>query len=245
LPTDALALYHARIKTTPAAREIVFNLVPYPAPSDGTLEAANQTVAALNQTGAGSAQLAADANGYTLSLKIPFANDNDLRARLVKLASVIPARSDWALVRAALVPALLEFSIADDTFERSVRYKEQVDLSPGQEAMQNTLNEISAALGQLSTASPDDQEAQLKLALLNHARQWWYKQLGGLTLDYELDAGGGVTRQWTISLNTPRTLEYSGDVIRGELYVAGAVVGGGILLLVVAGLALWNLRRRR
>lgn len=245
LPTDAVALNHARIKTTPAEREIVFNLVPYPAPSDGTREAANQIVTALNQTGAGSAQLSADTNGYTLTVKIPFGDDNDLRTRLVKLAAAIPARSDWALVRAALVPAVLEFSIRDGTFERNVRYREQVDLSAGQGAMQNTLNDMSAALGQLSTASADDQEAQLKLALLNHARQWWYKQLGGLTLDYELDAGSGVTRQWTISPNTPRTLEYAGDVIRGELYVAGAVVGGSILLLVVASLVLWNLRRRR
>lgn len=243
LPTDALALNHARIKTSPQAREIVFNLIPYPAPSESAQAAANQIVTAWNQTGAGQAELAADANGYALTLHIPFANDADLRARLVKLASAIPARSDWNLLRAALVPAQLDFTTDDDFLARRVHYREEVDLTAGQEAMQNALNEMSAALGQLNTASPDDQEAQLKLALLNHAQQWWYKQLGALTLDYELDAGNGVTRQWTISPNAPRTLEYDAEAIRGEFYIAGAVVGVGILLLVVFGLALLTRRR--
>lgn len=243
LPADALALNHAEVKTTPSKREIVMQLVPYPAPSDATREAANQVVAALNQTAAGHAQLATAANGYTLRLDIPFSDDADLRARLVKLASAIPARSDWALVRAALVPALLEFSMSDENFARRVRYREQVDMTPGQEAMQSTLNEMSATLGALNTASPDDQEAQLKLALLTDAQQWWYQQLGALTMDYELDAGRGVARRWTISPATPRTLEYDSEAIRGEFYLVGAVVGVGILLVVVLGLA--RLTRRK
>jgi hypothetical protein len=245
LPTDAVALNHARIKTMPAARRVVLELMPYPAPSDETREAANRVVTALNGTGAGSAELAEDASGYTLTLDIPFGNANDLRARLVKLASAIPARSDWALARAALVPAALEFSIDDGTFERRVEYREQVDLTQGQAALQSTLNEMSAALGELSTASPDDQEAQLRRALLEHAREWWYRQLGALTLDYELDAGSGVTREWTVSPGAPRTLEYGTQVIRGEFYVAGAVAAAGILLLAVVTLVVWNARRRR
>lgn len=245
MPADALALNHAHIKTTPNEREIVFNLVPYPAPSDAVQEAANRVVTAMNQTGAGTAVLVADASGYTVTLKIPYSNDNDLRTRLVRLAGAIPARSDWALARAALVPALLEYSTTDDTFARRVVYREQVDLGPGQEAMQSTLNEMSATLGQLSAASPDDQEAQLKIALVEHARQWWYKQLGALTLDYELDAGSGVTRQWTISLGTPRTLEYNTEVMRGEFYLIGGAVGIGLLLVIVLGLALLTRRKRR
>lgn len=243
LPTDALALNHARTRTTFQEREIVFNLAPYPAPSDATREAANQVVTALNQTQAGKATLAPDANGYTLTLTVPFAQEDDLRNRLVRLASALPARSDWALLRAALVPSQLEFSTSDDTFARGVHYREQVDFNAGQEALQNTLNEMSATLGQLGTASPDDQEAQLKRALLNHTQQWWYKQLGALTLDYELDAGSGVTRRWTISPNTPRTLEYDAETIRGEIYVIGAVVGAVALVLIVAVLALLTRRR--
>lgn len=243
LPADALALNHAEVKTTPDRREIIFELAPYPAPSDATREAANQVVRALNQTGAGQAELATAANGYTLTLDIPFSNDADLRARLVKLAAAIPVRSDWALVRAALVPASLEFTTSNENFARRVRYREQVDMTPGQEAMQSTLNEMSATLGALSTASPDDQEAQLKLALLTDAQQWWYQQLGALTMDYELDVGSGVTRRWTISPATPRTLEYDADAIRGEFYVVGAIVGVGILLVVVFGLA-WLTRRK-
>lgn len=245
LPADALALNHAQIKTAPNERQVTFQLVPYPAPSDGTRDAANQIVSALNQTGAGSAQLDAAENGYTMTLNIPFSDDADLRSRLVKLGSAIPTRSDWSLVRSALVPALLEFSTTDDILARRVRYREQVDLSPGQQAMQSTLNEMSSAIGQLSTASPDDPEAQLKLALLNHAQQWWYQQFGALTLDYELDAGSGVTRQWTISPASPRTLEYDAETIRGEFYVIGAALGIGVLLVIVFGLALLTRRKKR
>lgn len=240
MPADALALNHARVKTTPNEREIVFKLIPYPAPSETVREAAEQVVTAMNQTGAGTAVLAADANGYVLTLKIPFNGDNDLRNRLVRLAAAIPTRSDWALVRAALVPAALEYATTDDVLARRVKYREQVDLGVGQQAMQSALNEMSATLGQLGAASPDDQEAQLKLALVDHARQWWYKQLGALTLDYELDAGSGVTRQWTISLGTPRTLEYETEVIRGEFYLIGGVVGVGLVLAIVFGLALFT-----
>lgn len=242
LPTDALALNHVRIKTTLNERTIVLNLIPYPAPSDATRDTANQITTALNQTGVGQAELAVDANGYTLSLKIPFTDDNDLRIRLIKLASAIPARSDWALVRAALIPALLEFTTSEDTFSRRINYREQVDLSAGQAQLQTTLNEMSATLGQLSTASPDDQEAQLKLALVTHAQQWWYKQLSALTLDYELDAGG-VTRQWTLSPNAPRTLAYSADAFRGEFYVIAAVAAVGIVFLIVVALAILTRRR--
>ncbi len=245
LPADALALNRARITTKPNAREIIFQLVPYPAPSETIREETTKVVTTLNETGAGQAYLAVAENGYTLTITIPFAQENDLRARLVKLASALPARSEWALVRAALVPALVEFSAEEDAFARRLHYREQVDLSAGQAQMQTTLNEMSAALGELSTASPDDPEAQLRRALLNHAQQWWYQQLGALTIEYELDAGSGVTRQWTISPGAPRKLEYDAETIRGEFYVVAAIVGVGILLLVVFGLALLTRQKRK
>lgn len=245
LPANALALNHAQIKTGLQLRETIFNLIPYPAPSDAAFEEAAQVVTALNQTGAGQAELLSDANGYTITLKIPFASDSDLRTRLIKLGSAIPARSDWQLVRAALVPSLLEFSTGEDTFARTVHYREQVDLSAAQTEIQNTLNEMSASIGALSAASQEDQEAQLKLALLDHAQQWWYQQLGALTLDYELDAGNAATRRWTISLNTPRTLEYDAEVIRGEVYLIGGAIGIGVLFLIVFTLALLTRRKRK
>lgn len=245
MPADALALNHARIKTTSQQREIVLQLVPYPSPSEVAQNAAGQVVAALNQTNAGQARLDADANGYTLTLTIPFANENDLRNRLVQLASALPARSDWALVRAVLLPASLEFSTGDDPFAQRVHYLEKIDLGGGQTAIQNTLNEMSAQIGELSAKSPDDQEAQLKLALLNHAQQWWFNALGALTLDYELDAGNGAARTWTISIGTPRTLEYDTEVIRGEWYVIGAAGAVIVILSIVAALALLTRRKRK
>ena len=145
----------------------------------------------LNQTGAGQADLTTDANGYTLSLKIPFANDDDLRNRLVNLAAAIPARSDWALVRAALVPAAV--GIVHDRRQRFLaasHYHEQVDLSRGAGGNAKHLNEMSATLGKLSTASPDDQEAQLQTgARESTPSSGGTNRLGALTLDYELDAG--------------------------------------------------------
>ena len=243
LPPDALALTRASITTTPNERKIVLQFAPYPAPSDGTRAAANQVINALNQTGAGQAQLAEAENGYTLTLTVPFSNDADLRERLVKLAAALPGRTDWTLVRAALIPSLLELSLSDETFARRVHYRETIDLGTGQQAIQGALNEMSGAIGELSKASPDDQEAQLKLQLLNHAQQWWFNQLGSLTLNYQLDLGNGATREWTISVGTPRTLEYDAEVIRGEWYAIGAAGALGVLLLVVVGLMLITRRK--
>ncbi|MBI4673721.1 MAG: hypothetical protein HY741_18890 [Chloroflexi bacterium] len=244
MPANALALNHARVKTTGNQREIVLQLLPYPAPSDAIREETTQVVTMLNQTRAGQARLDADANGYTLTITIPFSGDADLRNRLVKLAAALPARSDWALVRAALVPAVLEFSTGADPFAQRVHYLEKVDLGNGQAAIQNTLNEMSATIGELSRASADDQEAQLKLALLNHAQQWWFNALGALTLEYELDAGSGAARTWTISLSTPRTLAYDTQVIRGEWYMVGAVAAVGVILLIVLALAFLTRRQK-
>lgn len=245
LPADALALNHARVKTTAQQREIVMKFLPYPAPSDAAQNALGEVVNALNQTHAGAAQLAADANAYTLTVTIPFANENDLRNRLTKLAAALPARSEWALARATLLPAALEFSTADDTFAQRVHYLERVDLTGGQTALQNSLNEMSAEIGALSAAPPDDQEAQLKLALLSHAQQWRYNALGALTLAYELDAGNGATRAWSISIGAPRTLQYDAEVIRGEWYIFGAIGAGLGILLIVAALAVLTRRRKK
>ncbi len=245
LPADSLALNHARVKTTAQRREIVMQFLPYPAPSDAAQNALDAVVNALNQTHAGAARLAADANGYTLALDVPFADENDLRNRLVKLAAALPADSDWALVRALLLPAALEFSTGDDAFAQRVHYLERVDLGSGQTALQNTLNAMSAAIGALSAAPPDDQAAQLKLALLSHAQQWRYNALGALTLAYELDAGNGATRAWTISIGAPRTLQYDAEVIRGEWYIIGAVGAGVVILVIVVALAALARRKRK
>lgn len=244
LPADAFALNHARVKTALRQREIIFKLNPYPAPSDAAMNALDAVVAALNQTHAGQARLDADANSYTLTLSVPFENENDLRNRLARLAAALPARGDWALARAILVPAALEFSTDADIFAQRVHYLEQVDLGSGQRELQTMLNAMSAQIGELSGAPSDDQAAQLKLALTSHAQQWWYNALGALTLTYELDAGSGATRAWTISIGAPRTLQYDAEIIRGEWYFIGAAVGVGILLLVVFGLALLTRRRK-
>jgi hypothetical protein len=148
-------------------------------------------------------------------------------------------------VRAVLVPAALELTMDDDMFAQRVHYLEKVDLGNGQREIQNALNEMSAQIGELSSAAPDDQTAQLQLALTSHAQQWWFNALGALTLDYELDAGNGATRAWTISIGAPRTLQYDTEVIRGEWYVIGAVGAVVVILLIVGLLALITRRKKK
>lgn len=241
-------------------RKITLRLAPYPAPSEQAQQALLQVVATLNQTQAGVATLLQDAtsdapsrtmplssgmpdgaSSYHLTLTVPFSDDADLKAKLTTLAQALPKRADWALVQAALAPKQLEWTKTDSAFSRVVHYRERVDLGAGQQAVQEMLNESSRVLGELAAASPDDAEAQLKLALLTHAQQWWYKALSSLVLAYELKVDG-VTRTWSISLTTPRTLEYDAETMRPELYAVGALGAAGIFLLVV--LALLALTRR-
>jgi len=243
LPTEMLALNHARIQTGLNQRRIVLDLIPYPAPSEGVQNDVAQVVTALNATGAGTAELTPGAGGYTLTLTVPFTGDADLRNRLVKLGAVLPTRADWSLVRAALVPPQLELTTDDGVISHRVHYREQVDWGNGQQQIQATLNDMSARIGELSTASTDDPEAQVKLKLLTHAQQWWFQQLGALTTEYSLDAGDGAAQRWSISLGAPRTLEYDADAVRGIWYAVGIAVALGILLLAIVGFVT-NRRRR-
>lgn len=237
LPNNSVALIGWRVTTMLNERDITLSIVPYPTLSAGARDAVNQVVAALNQTSAAQVRFSEDANTYTLAFAIPFSSDADLRERLVKLAAALPTRTDWGLIRSALVPTELEFSSSEDTFTRRVNYRETIDLTAGRQAMQSVLNEMSATIGDLKSKSPDDPEAQLKIALLTHAQTWWFQELGGVELNYALDAGGN-SKTWTVNPGAPETLEYTTEVIRSEWYAIGAGAGIGIILLIVLAIVL-------
>lgn len=243
LPSPAFALNRATITTRYNERRIVLRLVPYPAPTDAAQQAVLKVVAALNASGAATAQFDQDASSYIITLTVPFNDDGDLVNRLTRLARAVPDRADWALVRAALVPAQLEWRTRDQALLRAVHYRETVDLVGGQAAIQAMLNDLSAAIGKLSAAPPDDPEPQLKLALLSHAQDWWYKSLSALVLAYELDLGNGVTRDWSMSVGATRTLEYNADTLRPEFYFIAAG-GAALIFLIVIGVLAWGLGRR-
>jgi hypothetical protein len=242
VPVPSFALTRASVTTTPGERRIVLQIVPYPALDDGTRAVMRDLAVALEETGAGTATVEEDATSFTLTLRVLFNGENDLRNRLTLLGNAIPRRADWQLARAAISPQELELVIADESWARRVHYREVVDVSQGQAAVQDLLNALSRSIGELSAAPPDDSQAQLRLALVTHAQEWWQKALGSLVLAYRLDAGG-ASREWAISLTAPRTLEYDAETIRPEAYIVGGA-GAVAALLVLLGAGVVLLRRK-
>lgn len=241
---SAVMLNRATISTTLGERRIQLRLVAYPAKSDASTKEVLAVASAMNASGVAAAMLEEDESSYTLTLTIPFASDADLKDSLTKLVQAIPDRPDWALVRDVLSPASLDLKAEDDTFARRLFYREEVDLRPGQAKIQTVLNKMSADIGAWSAASQHDADTQLKLALAQHTQNWWYKALSSLVLTYHFDAGGGVTRDWTISVGSNRILEYNAETFRPEWYLVGAGCGIATLALLLILFFLVTRRRR-
>lgn len=232
-PLPAFALNRASITTTSVERKLNLQLSPYPALSDQAKQALANVVNTLNQTNAGAAALSESPTSYTLTLTVPFTSDADLRARLQRLAASLPHRPDWDIVRAAIVPELLEYSEHDDTFSRIIHYREDVNLAPGQFALQSALNEMSRVIGEQSSASPDDNAAQLRLALLTDAQEWWHRALSSVAVTYEFQPSTGSPRDWALSAGETRSMAYDAETLRPELYFIGAGAAIGLVVLVV------------
>lgn len=236
LAPPAFALHRAMTTTSLDKREVVLRLVPYPTLSDAARQQVMDVAAAMNQTGAGTAELDQDASAYLYKLSIPFHDDGDLRNRLDRIAGALPKRADWAVIGAVLDPTLIEWSARDENLTRVLHYREQVDLAGGQAAIQEMLNRLSQEIGTLSSATGDASEAQLKLTLLSHAQEWWHKSMSALVLSYALDAGSGVARDWSVSVGTTRTLEYDTETVRPEFLVIGGIAAGLVVVLGAAAL---------
>jgi len=166
----------AQVTTTPQMRSLSFTLAAYGSP-DELLNTTSGIVAALRNATEVDANLVAQGTHVSIQINVPFENRGHLSAKLNALAQVIPNRAEWALVRAVLAPSQFEWSETDEWFARSIRYREEIDLTGTCNTFNAQLEAIHQNLTPLANASPNDEEAQLKRALLQYAQRGWQNAL--------------------------------------------------------------------
>jgi tetratricopeptide (TPR) repeat protein len=222
------AFYVARAQVTmsPGARTIAFSLAPLQ--GQVTRQAFTRVIEAWRQVGVG-AELAGD--GGTLNLTIAFANTNDLMNKLDALTRATPNEPDWALVRAVLAPKKIEWRASEDWWWESLDYREQVDLGSACTNFSGQLASLAPNLATFAKASPQDDEAQLKRALLESAQSGWRNALAQGRVVYR--AGENEVR---VEACGARQVAITASPLRGDVIALAASVLGvlGIALGVLA-----------
>ncbi len=79
-------------------------------------------------------------------VRVPFADPQELRAALARLAGVVPDQPEWALVRAALSPLHLERRQRLTLWSKETHWQEEVDLTPAQRDIDEAVRGLRTAV---------------------------------------------------------------------------------------------------
>ena len=218
----------AQVTTTPQMRSMVFTLAAYSSP-DELLNTTSGIVAALRNSTDVDANLVAQGTNVSIQINVPFENRGHLSAKLGALTQAMPNRAEWALMRAVLAPSQFEWTETDEWFTRSIRYSEYVDLSGTCNTFSTQLEGINQNIVPLANALPNDEEAQLKRALLQYAQRGWQNALSFAQVTFR--AGKEETR---VDACAAKTIAWSSSTWKIErvaiLVLVIEVLGVGILV---------------
>ena len=238
------------IETLPGRRQLTFSLMPAP----GMEANAERDIASLVQnlqTAGARVQRTGENGSARLAITLPFTVTADLQVASLRYASAVPADADpaLALVGAALGPTTIRYQTSSLPQADQLRYSEQVDLQPAQEALEQRLSRLEAARAEAQAPTDDPLEAARRrwaLALLDHYEAQWRALTAGASVRYRLaPAEQVVAPEWLVAWGEQRTLSWSNDIPRFDRlapYVIGAVI---VLIGIVVGLAVWQAARRR
>jgi hypothetical protein len=225
----------AQVTTASQMRTMLFTLAAYGSPSE-LLNTASGVVASLRQATDANVNLVNEGANLAISINVPFENRGHLTAKLDALTKAMPARAEWALIRAVLVPSRIEWEESDELLTHTTRYTEQVDLAGTCGTFNAQLDDVKKNLAALDNTSPNDEEAQLKRALLQYAQRGWQNALAFAQVTYR--AGEDETR---VNACTARTIAWSSSSWKIER-IAVAVL---LVELVGVGFLLWRWRGKR
>ncbi|MEW5718075.1 MAG: hypothetical protein AB1817_05585, partial [Chloroflexota bacterium] len=229
--------YVTRIQVTTAAQTRTLTFALAPLLRDETQNELSGVVSTLRAAGA-DANIASDGVNILLTLAVPHQSPLQLRDQMRALAKTLPNRAEWSLVRAALSPTDIDWDEADELLTRTTRYREGVDLSPACRAFTAQLDPLAQNLKPLETASANNDEQQLKRALLKYAQRGWQSALANGRATYR--AGAAEDR---VEPCAAKTLAWSSSAWRPErvAVIVGVIELVGIGVLV----ARWIQARKR
>ncbi len=233
------AFYVTRVQVnmSPLSRGMVFTLTPFASQPAELQNSLSGLITLLRNTGAGVTLSSTDSD-LALTITVPFRNQADLSTRLDALARITSDRADGSLVQGVLSPNELVWEERDNIVAQTTRYREQVDLSPACNAFSAQLDAVTQNLAPLENVSANDEEGQLKRALLKNAQSGWQQALSQARVTYRLG-----TNESQVDACTARTIDLSTIALHTERVIVligmSVIVIGDIVLLV-----LW-LRSRR
>lgn len=226
-----------QVVMTDNQRTMTFRLVSFSKGSAELQKNVKAVLAAANTSGTG-VEVTPDGSDTAVVLTVPFDTNASLKTRLAAIGRALPAQPEWAFIRAVVAPSSVSWEASGGLISNSMYYQEQVNLADGCSAVQAQLGIISSGLNALDGAAANDQEAQLKRALLKTAQEGWQRTLTQGRASYR--AGSA---ELGVEPCASRTLTWSEAPLRIEFLIVVAVI-----VAVASGLALllmWRLSRPR
>jgi tetratricopeptide (TPR) repeat protein len=222
-----------QVHMTSDSRSMAFTLVPYSAAPAEVQNALSGAAASLRAAGADVAF-----NDSSLRITVQFADDVELTDRLAALEKALPNGPEWSIVRAVLSPRQIAWEDTDELLTHATRYREDVDLSAACGAFSAQVDAAARNLSPLDGAPSNDDEAQLKRALLKYAQAGWQDALAQSRVSYQVGANQarvGTCAAHSVTIATSTFLPLRVALIVGVI----EFVGIGILI------ARWMGRRQR
>lgn len=232
----AFYVTRAQVIMAPRSRRMVFTLTPLASQATELQNSLSGLITTLRNAGA-DVTLSSNDPDLELTIALPFGNQADLRNRLDDLAKTLYDRADWSLIQAVLSPNELVWEERDDVIAQTMRYREQITLSPACNTFSAQLDAVTQNLAPLENVSLNDEEGQLKRALLKNAQSGWQQALSQGRVTYRL----GVNES-QVDACAARAVDLSTTTLRTE-----RVVLLGVPIVVIADavlLVLW-LRRKK
>ena len=223
----------AHVTMTSNSREMLFALTPLAASSAELQNTLSGAATALRAAGA---DISFDQT--SLNLTVQFADRAELIDKLAALSGAVPDRAEWALVRGILSPHDVAWEEADEVVTHVTSYHEEVDLSAACAAFAAESDTAAKNLLPLDSAAANDDEAQLKRALLKYAQEGWQSARAQSRATFQ--AGANETRVEPCAARAVTLSAATFLPLRVALIVAVVeLVGIGILIVR------WIGRRRR
>lgn len=146
-----------------------------------------------------------------------------------EVASFLRDEPELELLRAALSTNPIQHHIDQDRFYQSYHYREQVQID-------NPAQKRADQIRQEATVSPLAQESAWQRYLLNQSASAWQQladnQRFGLTTRFEVQ-DNQLEREWSFSIPTNETIEWSGELPRHDRWLIVAIIGAvGLLFLL-------------
>lgn len=173
----------AQVSMSSNSRAMVFTLAPVAASSAELQNALSGAAAAFSAAGAD-----VSFDQTSLNIAVPFESRAELIDKLTALANAAPDRAEWALVRAVLSPHDVAWNEVDQVLTHVTSYHEEVDLSGACSAFTAEIDAAAKNLAPLDSAPANDDEAQLKRALLKYAQSGWQDALAQSSVTFRAGA---------------------------------------------------------